>query len=173
MLDSPLAKVLVVGSPGSGKSTFARALHEKTGLPLYYLDMLWHLPDHTVVADDVFDVRLGDILVQPRWIIDGNYMRTLRVRLAQAETVFWFDLPVETCLDGIRARIGTVRPDMPWEPELFLDPEFEQYVRDFPQERRPLLADLLSAAARRGKQLIVFTSRGQAHRFLDSLPKRD
>ena len=33
-------KVLIIGCPGSGKSTFARALHEVTNLPLVYLDML-------------------------------------------------------------------------------------------------------------------------------------
>ena len=35
-----MKKVIVIGCPGSGKSTFARALAEKTGLPLHYLDMM-------------------------------------------------------------------------------------------------------------------------------------
>lgn len=40
-----MKKVLILGCPGAGKSTFARKLRDKTGLPLYYLDMIWHKPD--------------------------------------------------------------------------------------------------------------------------------
>lgn len=42
-------KAIVIGCPGAGKSTFARILSDKTNLPLYYLDMLWHKPDRTTV----------------------------------------------------------------------------------------------------------------------------
>ena len=42
-----MKKVIVIGSPGAGKSTFARKLKEKTGLPLWYLDMIWHKTDKT------------------------------------------------------------------------------------------------------------------------------
>ena len=170
-----MEKILVVGSPGAGKSTFARGLHEKTRLPLYYLDMLWHLPDHTTIPEDEFDRRLLDILLQPRWIIDGNYSRTLAWRLMYAQTIFWLDFPLEVCLEGIRGRIGTKREDMPWETETHLDPEFEQYVRDFPEKRRPLLENLLSAAAAAEKQVVVFSSRDEAHAYLDrmSVPIRN
>ena len=43
-------KALVIGSPGAGKSTFARRLRDASGLPLHYLDMLWHRPDGTNVS---------------------------------------------------------------------------------------------------------------------------
>lgn len=171
MTSASLMKVLVVGSPGSGKSTFARKVHRKTGLPLHYLDMLWHLPDHTTVPEDIFDSRLMKILIEARWIIDGNYSRTLPVRLVYADTVFWLDYPPEICLEGIRNRIGTPREDMPWETETQPDPEFEQYVRDFPAARRPLLARLLEDAADTGKQVITFRDRAEADRYLASLPQ--
>lgn len=173
MMDDTFARALVVGSPGSGKSTFARALHARTGLPLYYLDMLRHLPDHTEVPNDIFDARLIDILAQPRWIIDGNYGRTLPLRLRYADTVFWFDLPVAICLDGIRERIGKPREDMPWEPEKELDPKFEEYVRTFPDDKRPMLEGLLGEAEKAGVRLFVFTTREEAHRYIRSLPFRE
>lgn len=59
-----MEKVIVIGCPGAGKSTFARQLREKTGLPLYYLDMLWHKPDRTNVSEEEFDVCLQKILEQ-------------------------------------------------------------------------------------------------------------
>ena len=71
-----MKKIIVIGSPGAGKSTFARKLREKTGIPLYYLDMLWHKPDRTNVSQEEFDAGLDSILCQDEWIIDGNYLRT-------------------------------------------------------------------------------------------------
>lgn len=95
-----MKKVIVIGSPGAGKSTFARKLKEKTGLPLWYLDMIWHKPDKTNISREEFDERLQEIIRGERWIIDGNYLRTLEVRLQSCDTVFLLDYPLEICLAG-------------------------------------------------------------------------
>ena len=79
---------MIIGSPGAGKSTFARKLKEMTGLPLYYLDMLWHKADRTNVSTEEFDKALQEIVQQDKWIIDGNYQRTLEIRLQECDTVF-------------------------------------------------------------------------------------
>lgn len=57
-----LRKVIIIGCPGAGKSTFARILSDKTYLPLYYLDMLWHKPDRTTVERNIFDNKLKEIV---------------------------------------------------------------------------------------------------------------
>lgn len=88
-------KILVIGSPGSGKSTFSRKLRDKMGLPLYYLDMIYHKPDRTTVTQEEFDEKLSHILTLDRWIIDGNYQRTLPVRFKRCTDIFLFDLPAE------------------------------------------------------------------------------
>ena len=72
-----MKKNLVIGCPGSGKSTYARRLRDRTGLPLYPLDLLWHRPDKTTVSEAEFDTALAEILRKDRWIIDGNFSRTL------------------------------------------------------------------------------------------------
>ena len=67
-----MRRVNIIGCPGAGKSTFARKLSEKTGLELFYLDMIWHKPDKTTVARDEFDLRLNEIFERDflRWILD-------------------------------------------------------------------------------------------------------
>ncbi|MDE6745508.1 MAG: adenylate kinase, partial [Oscillospiraceae bacterium] len=120
-------KIIVIGSPGAGKSTFSRRLRNITGLPLYYLDMIKHKPDKTTVTNEEFDRRLSDILQTDKWIIDGNYQRTMEMRLEKCDTVFLMDFPLEVCLAGAAARVGTKRDDLPWIEEEF-DEEFRQWI---------------------------------------------
>lgn len=84
-----MKKIIVIGCPGAGKSTFARKLRDATGIPLYYLDMLYHKPDKTIVKREEFDIGLNDIIKKDNWIIDGNYQRTLELRLRECDTVFF------------------------------------------------------------------------------------
>lgn len=126
-----MKKIVVIGCPGAGKSTFARRLKEMTGLPLYYLDQIWHKADRTTVSErKKFDAELREIIQQDSWIIDGNYLRTMECRLDACDTVFFLDYPLEICLEGAKARIGTVREDMPWVETEF-DEEFRQWILDF------------------------------------------
>lgn len=55
-------RIMVIGCPGSGKSTFARGLRDITGLPLYYLYMIWHKSDKTNISREEFDLRLSKII---------------------------------------------------------------------------------------------------------------
>ncbi len=59
-----MQKVMVIGCPGAGKSTFSRALQSKIGLPLFHLDMLFWNADKTNVSREEFDQKLSDILKQ-------------------------------------------------------------------------------------------------------------
>ena len=162
-----MQKVIVIGCPGAGKSTFARQLREATGLPLYYLDMLWHRPDRTNLPREEFDARLEELLREERWIIDGNYNRTLERRLQACDTVFFLDLPVETCLEGAQARIGQKREDLPWVEEEF-DAEFRQWILDFPQDQLPGIRELLDRFGRE-KEVIVFHTRGEMEGYLQRI----
>ena len=57
-----MKRIIVIGCPGSGKTTFAEKLRDKTKLPLFYLDAVWHKPDKTHITRDEFDLRLSEIL---------------------------------------------------------------------------------------------------------------
>lgn len=165
-----MEKALVIGCPGGGKSTFARALRDKTGLPLYYLDMLWHKPDRTNISREEFDLELGRILQRDRWIIDGNYLRTLEMRLKECDTVFLLDYPLEVCLAGAEERIGKPREDMPWVEREF-DGEFRQWIMDFARDQMPQIKALLEKY--REKEIIRFCARSGAEEYLDRLKGRE
>lgn len=159
-------KVIIIGSPGSGKSTFARALCEKTGLPLHYLDMMYWNADRTTVAKDVFLSRLNEALSGDRWIIDGNYGSTMELRFAACDTVFFLDYDTQVCLDGIRMRHGKASPDMPWV-ELTEDTEFLDFVRKYREESRPKVLSLIEKYS--DKNVIVFKTREESDFFLENI----
>ena len=102
-------KVLVIGSPGAGKSAFSRRLQRVTGLPLFHLDLLWHQADRTTRSEAEFDRELEGILSRERRIIDGNYLRTLERPLEACSGVFLLEIPSEICLAGVHSRIGKKR----------------------------------------------------------------
>ena len=159
-------RILILGCPGSGKSTFARVLAARTGLPVVHLDNLWWRADGTHISREDFDRALGELLQDERWILDGDYSRTYEVRLRAADTVVFLDYPEDVCMDGIRRRVGEERPDMPWK-ESTLDPELVAMVKNFATDNRPVLLSLFQKYPE--KQVITFTSREEADRWLSDL----
>ena len=162
-----LKKIIVIGCPGSGKTTFAQKLSKKIGLPLYHLDAIWHKPDKSHVTREEFAQRVTTIFDLPQWIIDGNYTRTLQMRLDQCDTVFLFDLPTDICLQGATERIGKARCDLPWI-EQELDADFKQHIEEFAQAKLPLIYELLDKYKSKVRA-VVFKSRESADEYLKNI----
>lgn len=162
-----MLKIIVIGSPGAGKSTFARKLRDVTEIPLYYLDMLWHKSDQTNISREEFDTCLYEIIKKDQWIIDGNYQRTLEMRLKECDTVFLLDFPLEVCLSGAESRIGEKREDMPWVETEF-DEEFRQWILEFPEKQLPGIYELLKKY-QGNKDIVILKSRKEADDYLKML----
>ena len=159
-----MKKVIVIGCPGSGKSTVSRALHNKTGIPLHHLDMMYWNADKTTVEKSVFLERLSAVLEKDEWIIDGNYGSTMELRMAACDTVIFLDYPIEICLDGIKERRGKPRSDMPWI-ETEEDAEFIEFIKNYEEQQKPKVLELLKKHS--DKNIIIFKSREQADAFLN------
>ena len=161
-----MKKIIVIGCPGSGKSTFSRALSAKSGIPLFHLDMMYWNGDKTTVSKELFLDRLEKVLRLDGWIVDGNYASTMEMRLAACDTVFFLDYPEEVCLDGVRRRRGKPRDDMPWI-ENEDDPEFLEFVRGYNSSSRPKVLELLDKY--HYKNVVIFKSREDATLFLEQM----
>lgn len=163
-----MRRVIVIGCPGSGKSTFSKALHEITGIPLFHLDRMNWNPDGTTVDRSVFRKRLEQVLQEDQWILDGNYGSTMERRLQVCDTVFFLDYPLAVCLNGVLSRRGKPRSDMPWvEAPEEVDAEFLEFIKSYPSQSRPQVLALLRKYAR--KEIHIFKSRNEGDAFLNNL----
>ena len=163
----PGDKIIVLGCPGSGKSTFAEKLATRTGLPLFHLDNIWWMADRTNIGRDAFDRELDRLLQAGKWIIDGDYSRTYEIRIRACDTVIFLDCSEETCLGGVLGRVGQERPDIPWV-EQQPDPELLELVRNYRSVNRPKLLALLAKYPE--KQTLIFRTRAEADGWLSGMP---
>ena len=169
-----MEKVLIIGCSGAGKSTLARTMAEKTGLPLIHLDKLFWRENWQHISRDEFDVLLQQELEKEQWILDGNYDRTLTVRLRYCDTVLYLDYPRWQCLLGVIKRVvttyGKVRPDMSDGcPERF-DWEFMKWIWNYNKEHRAELYRILGETE--NVQVVVLKNRKAGKAFLKNLTRK-
>ena len=163
-----MKKIIVIGCPGSGKSTFSKALHNITGIPLFHLDMMFWNRDKTTVEKSVFLERLLNVIQNSEWIIDGNYGATMDLRMQACDTIVFLDYPLEVCLYGIKERRGKPRTDMPWiENEGQEDAEFIEFIKNYNAESRPKVMKLLDKYS--NKDIFIFYNRDEADAFLNQM----
>ena len=162
-----MKKIIVIGCPGSGKSTFSKSLHKITKIPLYHLDMLFWNEDKTTVEKSVFLDRLSKIIENSEWIIDGNYGSTMELRMQKCDTVIFLDYPSDVCLDGIKERKGKPRSDMPWIESDEDDEDFIECIKNYNSQSRPKVTELLKRYSH--KDIYIFSNRIQAEEFLNKI----
>ncbi len=164
-----MQRILILGSPGTGKSTLSRELSHVLGLPLYHLDQLF-FEANWVINEPVFRQKLHDVLHEDQWIIDGNYTSTLSDRLTRADAVIYLDYPTPLALSGIITRYfryrQTTRPDMAPGCTEQLKFSFLWYVLTFKRKKRKQTLAHLAAVK---IPVYFFYSRKDATAFIQTL----
>ena len=166
-----MERIMIIGCGGSGKSTLARQLGEKTGLPVVHLDKLFWRPGWVNLTREEFDVVHNAAIEEKKWILDGNFDRTMEQRIRCCDTVVYLDFSRIACLCGVMKRIlttyGKVRPDMgDGCPERF-DLAFLQWVWNFNKNKREKNYRLLEQYG--DKRIYILKNRKQVKEFLESL----
>lgn len=135
-----MKKVIVIGSGGSGKSTFSKRLGELTGIGVIHLDQEYWRPNWEKTPVDEWEARVAVMLERDSWIMDGNFGGTREMRMRVADTIVFLDLPRRVCLYRILKRTikyhGRSRPDMTEGCREKFDLEFVLWVWNYPKETR-------------------------------------
>ena len=163
-----MKKVIVIGCPGSGKSTFSKKLNEITNIPLYHLDLMYWNNDKTIVEKEVFLNKTVETLKKESWIIDGNYRSTMELRIKEADTIFFLDYDIDLCLESVINRVGHKRSNLPWVEDK-LDEEFIDYIKNYQTTNIPYIFELFNKY--QNKKIYIFKNRTEAENFLNSINK--
>lgn len=166
-----MERILIIGCGGAGKSTLARQLGEKLNLPVVHLDKLFWKPGWVESTKEEIDEKIRLEMEKPRWIMDGNYNRTLPERAKHCDTIIYLDFSRFACLRGVLKRVittyGTVRPDMGEGCPERIDLDFLKWVWNYNRDKRERNYELLNGTPH--AKTIVLKNRRMVKRFLQSL----
>lgn len=142
-----MKKVLVIGSSGAGKSTFARRLGEISEIEVIHLDKLHWRSGWVEPAKDEWRKTVEDNLKKESWIMDGNYSGTLALRLEKCDTIIFLDFPRTVCSWRVIKRFflyrKEIRPDMAEGCAEKFDWEFVKWTWNYPNRSKPRVEELL------------------------------
>jgi adenylate kinase family enzyme len=166
--DGRVERVAVVGPGGAGKSTFARELGRRTGLPVIHLDEHYWRPGWVEPPKEDWRARQERLVAGDRWIVDGNYGGTFDVRFARADTVVILDRAPPVCVAAALRRSLRHRGRAVQAagcPE-HLDPRFLRWIWRYRKDSRPRLDAALARHADR-LEVVRLASRRAMRDFLD------
>ena len=166
-----MQRIIIIGCGGAGKSTLARKLGEVLDLPVVHLDKLFWKPNWVETSREEFDALLAQELAKDKWIMDGNFNRTMPERIKRCDTIIYLDFSRVVCLMGVVKRVittyGTVRPDMGEGCPERIDFEFMKWVWNFNKNKRESYYKMLNEVE--GIETIVLKNRCAVKLFLKSL----
>ena len=166
-----MERIIIIGCGGAGKSTLARQLGDKLNIPVVHLDKLWWKPGWVEMDRDEFDELHRRELSKEKWIMDGNFNRTMPERIARCDTIIYLDFSRFACLRGVIKRVlttyGTVRPDMGEGCPERIDFEFLKWVWNYNRDKRERNYKLLNEAEH--AETIVLKNRRAVKMFLEQI----
>lgn len=170
-----MRRIMVIGAPGTGKSTLSRTIAASLGLPVVHLDQLTWLPGWEAQPREPWRQAIAAQVAGEAWVLDGHYASAWDISLPRAEAVVWLDLPRRVyftrCLARIARYRGTVRPDMAEGcPERFDRAFLTGYVWTFHARNRPRILATIDHL-RASRPVVVLRSRGEVSQFVAGLPR--
>ena len=173
-----MKRILIIGNGGSGKSTFAKKLHQKLNLELIHLDNLFWKPNWIQTPKLEWHNVVQELIQKEKWIIDGNFNSTLEMRIEKADTIIFFDMKRKTCLWNATKRIikgkyfKVERNDITKGCNEKFDTEFFRWIWNYNKKVRPHYLDLLNSL-KDEKQVIIFRDYKDRDSFLTKLQKEN
>lgn len=161
-------RILVLGSSGSGKSTLARRVGERLNIEVIHLDSYYWQPDWVATPNAEWAEKVKTLVSRARWVMDGNYLSSLELRLGYADTVIFIDQSRWVCLWRCLLRLaehrGSNRPELAEGCHEKFDLDFFQWIWNYPRDVKPEIESLLKK--HRNKQVFQLRGSAEVEKFL-------
>lgn len=169
-----MKKITIIGSPGAGKSTFAKALSKKTKLPLYHLDYFYHQKNYDYEKNkQEWLNKMEELTSKSSWIIEGNYGSSYEYRIPKSDTLIFMDMPSWLSTWSVLKRRyqyrNSKRDEMPDDWKEKIDPIFFKYVVLFKIKSRKDVINGIEKYNHNNLEVIHFKSRKAAYKWLNRL----
>ncbi|MFB7142182.1 DNA topology modulation protein [Gottfriedia sp. NPDC056225] len=164
-----MRKIVIIGSGGSGKSTFARKLGDKLEIDVFHLDaLLWRPNWEGVPKAEQIQIQ-NELVKNEKWIIDGNYGGTMEIRLNAADTIIFLNISRLVCIYRAFKRFikyrNSTRPDMREGCQERFDFEFFKWIWEYPKKKRLSILKSLQQLSEE-KEIIILNSTKEVKQFL-------
>jgi len=142
-----MERILIIGCPGSGKSTLSKQLSKRLKLPILHLDRIFHIDNHHHISREELTRRIQLFIDKHKhFIIDGNYSDsgTLDLRMEHSDTIIFFDVPTNICLNNVMNRLMEHKPRddiAPGFDNSVYDQDFIEYIKTFKRDRQPYIEE--------------------------------
>jgi adenylate kinase family enzyme len=167
-------RISIVGGPGSGKSTLCNILSKELNLPAIHLDAINFNSNWVEIDKEERDKIISNKASENKWIIDGNYNKTLKERLAKADLIIWLDYSTLMQLKGVLKRFlktrNTERPEIPGCKER-LNFTFIKYVLAYNKKKRPIIVDYLKDVPK--EKVLIFKKQKDLNVWLKEFTHND
>lgn len=159
---------------GSGKSTLCNILSKELKLPAIHLDAINYNPNWIEIDKNERDKIISNKSAEDKWIIDGNYNKTLQERFEKADLIIWLDYSTIKQLKGVIKRYlktyNKERPEIPGCKDK-LDFKFIKYVLTYNKKKRPVIEDYLKNIQK--EKVMVFRKQKDLNEWLKEFTHND
>jgi adenylate kinase family enzyme len=167
-------RISIIGGSGTGKSTLCDILSKELNLPAVHLDAFNFNSNWVEIDKKERDKRILDKVSEDKWIIDGNYNKTLKERLKMADLIIWLDYSTFMQLKGVLKRFfkthNTERPEIPGCKER-LNLKFMKYVIFYNRKKRPEVVDYLKDIPK--EKVLIFKKQKDLNEWIKEFTHND
>ena len=160
-------RISIIGGSGTGKSTLCEILAKKLKLPAIHLDAINFNENWVEIDKKERDKIISAKAKEEKWIIDGNYNKTLKERLKRADLIIWLDYSTYMQLKGVLKRFlktrNKERPEIPGCKER-LNFNFIKYVITYNKKKGPEIIEMLKEIPK--NKILIFKKQKDLNRWI-------
>lgn len=163
----PINRRSIIGGSGSGKSTLASILSKELDIPAIHLDAINYNANWVEIDKKERDAIISSKADDERWIIDGNYNKTLKERLEKADLIICLDYSTFAHINGVLKRIikgyNKERQEIPGCKER-VNWTFLKYVITYNRKKRPQVIEFLKDVP--NDKILIFKKQKHLNKWL-------